>query len=412
MDRTCSCASRMSSSNISAAFLLAFHWTALDVAVDVPEFDPSPGFWWNFLVQMLYNPVLALVKASILFFLLRLGGQKKSARYAIYALNIFNAAHAVAIFFTALFQCVPMEANWDFALRFDPETNCIDNSFHVIGSCLTIFTDLCILILPFWIFPGLKMPRAAKMVVTGVFLLGSLVAVVGVIRVVDVYKIFFGTPDPDTDPYYNITVVYSSVEVNLAIITATIPKLRPLFPKWFPSLFSGSSGQSHGRPTYGTSGYGSRSRGAQTLQSGDHSGSKGISLTKIGRHHTSQTEVLSASPNDSEEEIMRYHVIVRTTNVQVEYEDRSQCQTAQAGSWKAVWMSWTCSCLVQLNEPSPLNVLLFIRCWGTRAKTCMCPWTWTSHTSPTGLSNDSNPSTSDIDLLVGGSARSHLNLDV
>ena len=140
---------------------------------DVPKFDPRPGFWWNFLVQMFYNPVLALVKASILFFLLRLGGQKQGVRYAIYGLNVFNAGHAVAVFFTALFQCMPMGANWDFALKADPDTKCIHNSFHVIGSCLTILTDILILALPFWIFLGLKMPRVTKIAVIGVFLMGS-----------------------------------------------------------------------------------------------------------------------------------------------------------------------------------------------------------------------------------------------
>lgn len=131
-----------------------------------------PGLWWNFLVQMFYNPVLALVKASILVFLLRLGGQKRSARLAIHTLNIFNICHALAIFFAAVLQCLPMEANWDFSLRADPNTKCIDNSFHVIASCLTILSDVLVLALPFWIFLGLNMPMAAKMAVIGVFLMG------------------------------------------------------------------------------------------------------------------------------------------------------------------------------------------------------------------------------------------------
>lgn len=124
------------------------------------------------MVQMAYNPVLALVKASVLVFLLRLGGQKRGVRTAIIGLNIFNACHAVAVFFTALFQCLPMEANWDFSLRGQPGTKCVDNSFHVIASCITIVSDLLVLALPFWIFLGLKMPLAAKMAVIGVFLMG------------------------------------------------------------------------------------------------------------------------------------------------------------------------------------------------------------------------------------------------
>lgn len=143
-------------------------------AYDVPkDIDLAAGFWWNFLVQMFYNPVLALVKASILVFLLRLGGHKTNVRYAIYGLNIFNALHAVAIFFTALFQCWPIEANWDFPLREEPGVKCVSNWFHVIASCITIVTDFLVVALPFWIFLGLSMRWATKIAVLSVFVLGS-----------------------------------------------------------------------------------------------------------------------------------------------------------------------------------------------------------------------------------------------
>lgn len=82
--------------------------------------------------------------------------------------------HATAVFFGALFQCVPVETNWRPELREDPNTFCIDNSFHIIQSSLTILTDVLILALPFWIFLGLRMPRATKVAVLGVFAVGLL----------------------------------------------------------------------------------------------------------------------------------------------------------------------------------------------------------------------------------------------
>ncbi|KAH8848201.1 hypothetical protein MCOR27_006573 [Pyricularia oryzae] len=42
----------------------------------IREHDPKPGRRWNYAVQVLYNPILPLVKASILVFLLKLFGQK------------------------------------------------------------------------------------------------------------------------------------------------------------------------------------------------------------------------------------------------------------------------------------------------------------------------------------------------
>ncbi|AEO67356.1 uncharacterized protein THITE_2116255 [Thermothielavioides terrestris NRRL 8126] len=139
---------------------------------DVPPFDPAPGLWWFYLAQLFYNPILALVKASVLCFLLRLGGQKPGVKFAIHFLNAFNALQAIAIFLVAIFQCLPIEANWDTALQADPNTRCINHAFHVIISSITILTDFLVILLPFWIFLGLNMKRATKVAVLGIFMLG------------------------------------------------------------------------------------------------------------------------------------------------------------------------------------------------------------------------------------------------
>ncbi|KAM5354710.1 hypothetical protein ACJ41O_001357 [Fusarium nematophilum] len=299
-------------------------WRARDVPEDL---DLRAGFWWNFLVQMFYNPVLALVKASILVFLLRLGGHKRSVRYAIHALNILNALHAVAIFFTALFQCLPIEANWDFSLREDPDTKCINNSFHVIASCLTIFTDFLVLALPFWIFLGLTMPWAAKIAVIGVFLMGSVVAIVGIIRVIGIYDLLIKGPSPGDDTFYSISPVWSIVETNLAIICASVPALRPLFRRWFPRLFGGSSRKTTGTP-YAQS-YGTGTRGTNGLRSANYDGHGDIRLKDLRGSRAHHTEIRSVSPNGSEEEIMTYNGIMRTTNVDVAYENTSKASVSE-----------------------------------------------------------------------------------
>lgn len=142
----------------------------------VPEYDPGPGLWWNFVEQLFYNPVLAFVKASILIFLIRLGGGAHSTAMLtiIWSLMAFNIAHAITVFFGALFQCIPMRTNWHPELRADPNTKCIDDSFHIIHSSLAILTDVLILALPFWIFLRLRMSWATKIAVLGVFAIGTL----------------------------------------------------------------------------------------------------------------------------------------------------------------------------------------------------------------------------------------------
>ena len=138
---------------------------------DIPiGIDPAPGLIWNWVVQVLYNPILALVKSSVLLFLLRLGGHKPRVRWAIHALNTLNLSLMVAIFFTVIFQCNPIAFNWDFTIQ---EGKCVQQvTFYVVTAGMTILTDLLVLALPFWIFLDLKMARRVKLAVIFVFFLG------------------------------------------------------------------------------------------------------------------------------------------------------------------------------------------------------------------------------------------------
>jgi hypothetical protein len=140
-----------------------------------PTADMMEGSKWNYILQILYNPILALVKSSVLLFLLRLSGQKRSIRYTIHALNIFNIGLMIAIFITVIFQCQPISYFWTRAQLNPPDGTCINTgAFYVATAGLTIFTDVLVLALPFWIFLGLKMPLRVKMALIAVFAMGAM----------------------------------------------------------------------------------------------------------------------------------------------------------------------------------------------------------------------------------------------
>ena len=145
--------------------------------------------------------------------------------------------------------------------------------------------------------------------------------IIGVVRLANVIKLFYVEPDPDADPYHDIGVMLNVVEVNVAIISASGPALRPLFRSWMPSLFAGSSGRylsgkKSEYPEYGNSHFAGTSR--HTSIAGG-----GIALKAMGRgtNRAQHTECRSVSPSGSEEEIMTYNGILRTTQVQLNYED-------------------------------------------------------------------------------------------
>jgi hypothetical protein len=122
-------------------------------------------------MQVLYNPILALVKSSLLFFLLRLGGHRRSIRWSIYALNAFNIALMIAIFLTVILQTIPIRAFWDQSLT--PQHQIDGPVFYISTAIITIVTDFLVLLIPLWVFVGLKMRLAAKLGLIVVFLTGG-----------------------------------------------------------------------------------------------------------------------------------------------------------------------------------------------------------------------------------------------
>ncbi len=140
---------------------------------DIPmdTFDPTKGLIWIYVVGAVYNPILALVKQSVLVFLLRFSGVKSVIRKVVWATIMFNGALMVAVFFVVLFQCIPIEVNWNPLVP----GNCIGQfSFGVSTACLTILTDLIAVALPFYIFLGLKMNKRRKIGLIAIFMLGIL----------------------------------------------------------------------------------------------------------------------------------------------------------------------------------------------------------------------------------------------
>lgn len=132
------------------------------------------------------------------------------------------------------------------------------------------------------------------------------VTIVAIVRVNELHKKFYqaGYDSRDT-----LGDTLSAVEVNLAIIAACGPALRPLFRKMFPGLFSNkSSNEQYNTPSNYASNYGTGT------------GRRGTTLNQsfpLKDMHVSKTrtEIRGHSPNESEEEIMTYNGIIRTTAV-------------------------------------------------------------------------------------------------
>lgn len=156
------------------------------------------------------------------------------------------------------------------------------------------------------------------------FFLTPRVPIVAIIRLVNIYRLLYLG---EKFRKHNIAYIWTAVEVNLAVICCSMPALRPLFSRWFPKLFGSShSGPSSDQP-YGTSGRGGLSSSGTPGKSLNRDRRPGYMLKDL---HSPRKQTRSGiggeSPSGSEEEILTYNGILRTTNVNIVHEDAKRSE--------------------------------------------------------------------------------------
>ncbi|KAJ5811224.1 hypothetical protein N7447_010740 [Penicillium robsamsonii] len=201
---------------------------------EIPDDHPAIlGNKYTYATELIYNPILALVKTSILLFLLRLTGQKKSVRLAIWGLLILNGIAAIITFFLTVFRCVPVAANWDLASY--PNANCLNFANFVTGTAsASILTDILALMLPTWIVYRLQMQRNQKLMLIGILSLGLLTVVAGIVRLILLDDFDRHMP---TNYTHSVLFCVSTIEVGLSFVAACAPSFKPLVTRLVPRLF-------------------------------------------------------------------------------------------------------------------------------------------------------------------------------
>lgn len=207
---------------------------------DVPEQTSEDQVHNNkisMVQQLLYNPILSLVKASIMVFLFRLGDRRKIIRWSLIGLFLFNLGHMLGTFFGALTQCLPIHMYWN---RWDPgETtafSCFDEyAFSMATAAIAILTDVLILLIPIFMVWPLKLNRRKKIAVGSVLSLGWIVVIVACVRLKSFYDLWNNT-DEDFTWSNSLGVVISIVEVNIAIILSCGPALNAILTRVAPRI--------------------------------------------------------------------------------------------------------------------------------------------------------------------------------
>jgi len=255
-----------------------------------------------FTQGLLYNPVLGLVKWSIIVFLMRLEDRRKIIKWTLWGLLVFNLAHMVSVFLAVVFQCSPVHMYWNHHKTdevvdgqiVNDNYSCIDQaSFSLSTAAIAVLTDVAILLVPIAMMWKLRMPLRRKLAVIFVLSLGWVVAIVGIIRINFFVDFWYGRfPDPSWSLWHTL----SGVENNVAIMVSCGPALKAGIVRFFPRLFGTSKGSQATGNAYLT-------RGDHELNSRSHVNKKAPDPSGIhlGKGESTETIIRNLSLGESGE---------------------------------------------------------------------------------------------------------------
>ncbi|KAK6360014.1 hypothetical protein TWF696_001135 [Orbilia brochopaga] len=200
------------------------HFAEVDLA------DWSTSLKYLFASIVAYNFSLTLTKTAILLQYLRIFTDT-AFRVAAYVMMFIVFGYAAEAILTAIFNCIPVEAFWTG----DPTAKCIPReALWFANAGLNIFTDFSIAILPLPVIIQLNMPKRQKIPLMFIFALGFFICIVSILRL-RFLIILSRSMDPTWDQ--PATAYWSAIEMNISIVCACLPALKPLVSLVAPTIF-------------------------------------------------------------------------------------------------------------------------------------------------------------------------------
>ncbi|KAF2102286.1 hypothetical protein NA57DRAFT_54204 [Rhizodiscina lignyota] len=174
-------------------------------------------------IETTYYGIVNAIKASILLLYLRIAITSFFKRACLWTLA-FVACFFLASEVATLAQCVPLNKAWD--LTGTVKGNCINTTaFFYSTSGIHIVLDCWLIALPIRTLLSIQRPTEEKLALVFIFGMGIFSATASIVRLYSI-RVFTQSKDPFHDA---VPVnLWSMVEVNVAIICASIPALKCL----------------------------------------------------------------------------------------------------------------------------------------------------------------------------------------
>ncbi|KZM26914.1 uncharacterized protein EKO05_0010537 [Ascochyta rabiei] len=190
-----------------------------------------------------YCASTTFIKLAILFQYMRLFDETTTsttssryhlARKCIWSVIIISAMWGFSFFILALFPCQPIAKNWNPTLP----GKCVgwgtkdpDQFFRmwVAQAATNMFLDIIVLLLPLPFLGILRLAGKSRAALIALFALGGVVAVMSIGRMVSLCIDRAGTvPVLDMSYHTPVVFIFSILEVNIAILCASIPTFWPI----------------------------------------------------------------------------------------------------------------------------------------------------------------------------------------
>ncbi|KAJ3493827.1 hypothetical protein NLG97_g4484 [Lecanicillium saksenae] len=188
-----------------------------------------------YTMEVLYLAEIACIKLSLSVFYLYIFPGEWTRRF-LWATVIFNIASGIAFVVAGIVQCMPIAFFW---YRYTDPTaagHCIDiNTFGWTHAAVSIAVDVWLIAIPLSQLRKLQLHWKKKIGVTVMFLLGTFVTIVSILRLQSL--IFLARSfNPTWDQW--IVAWWSTIEVHVGMICASLPTLRLVLVRMCPRVFS------------------------------------------------------------------------------------------------------------------------------------------------------------------------------
>ncbi|KAL9597906.1 MAG: hypothetical protein Q9219_004859 [cf. Caloplaca sp. 3 TL-2023] len=190
-------------------------------------------FQWGAASVVIYVPAVGLAKVAILLFYLRLNPER-GFRTAVYVSLLLTTSYVLALSFAILFECSPVAKFWNPLL----EGECVDSTkLYLANAILNVIFDFVVLLVPVPMLRKLQIPRRQKLVIAGLFSLGSITCIVSAVRIYFQQSVLAEKDDLSWHIVTPTSLVF--VECNLSIICGCVMVLRPFLRRHLPKVLGG-----------------------------------------------------------------------------------------------------------------------------------------------------------------------------